>query len=168
MDLISFLLEIANNPPAYGFVFFLYAIATAVFLPIPVEIGLFNSSVHPIGLILILAVGKAVGSLIVYYLGIGIRNTIKKWTNAGPLSKKIIEVCEGFVRKYGYVGLFLIMSIPLMIDSATLYLFSILNPDNSEGHVLHVRNFVFINFFAGLLRGSIVFVVFYFVDVRLL
>ena len=49
MDFISFLLEIASNPVAYGFVFFLYAVAAAVILPIPVEIGLFNSSVHPIG-----------------------------------------------------------------------------------------------------------------------
>jgi len=167
MDFISFLIEIANNPVAYGIVFFLYAIAAAVFLPIPVEIGLFNSSVHPIGLILILAVGKGVGSFIVYYLGIGIRTTIKKWTEAGQLSKRIIDACEGFVRKYGYVGLFVIMSIPLMIDSATLYLFSILNPDNSEGYALRIRQFVLINFFAGLLRGSIVFLVFYIIGVQL-
>jgi membrane protein YqaA with SNARE-associated domain len=168
MDFISFLLELVNDPVAYGIVFFLYAVAAAVFLPIPVEIGLFNTNVHPVLLVIVLAAGKAVGSFIVYYIGIGVRKTIKKWSDGTPFTKKIVDACERFVLKYGYVGLFIIMSIPLMIDSATLYLFSLLNTKGDDGRALQMPRFVLINFFAGILRGSIVLAVFYFIGIRLL
>ena len=168
MDFISVLLELVNDPVAYGIVFFLYAVAAAVFLPIPVEIGLFNTNVHPVFLVVVLAAGKAVGSFIVYFIGIGVRKTIKKWSDGTPLTKKIVDACERFVLKYGYVGLFVIMSIPLMIDSATLYLFSLLNTKGDGGRALEMPRFVLINFFAGILRGSIVLAVFYLVGIRLL
>jgi len=161
-------MNLVNDPISYGIVFFLYSIAAAVFLPIPVEIGLFNTNVHPVLLIVILAAGKGVGSFIVYYIGIGVRNTIKKWSDGTPLTKKIIDASERFVLKYGYIGLFIIMSIPLMIDSATLYLFSLLNSRENGGRALEMPRFVLINFFAGILRGSIVLVLFYLIGVRLL
>ncbi len=168
MDFISFLMGLVNDPVAYGIVFFLYAVAAAVFLPIPVEIGLFNNNVHPVLLVVVLAAGKAVGSFIVFYIGIGVRKTLKKWSDGTPLTKKIVDSCERFVLKYGYVGLFIIMSIPLMIDSATLYLFSLLNTKEDGGRALEMPRFVLINFFAGILRGSIVLAVFYFIGIRLL
>ncbi len=161
-------MDLVNDPIAYGIVFFLYAVAAAVFLPIPVEIGLFNTSVHPVLLILILAAGKGLGSFIVYYIGIGVRKTVKKWTDGTPLTKKILDACERFVLKYGYVGLFIIMSIPLMIDSATLYLFSLLNTRENGKRALAMPRFVLINFFAGILRGAIVLAVFYGIGIKLL
>ena len=81
--------------------------------------------------------------------------------------KKIVSWCENIVRKYGYYGIFIIMSTPFMIDSATLYLFSLLNPKGEKG-ALTRKWFMLINIFAGTVRGTIILLVSYFFDVKLL
>ena len=74
--------------------------------------------------------------------------------------KKILYYCEQFVKKYGHIGLFIIMSIPLMIDSVTLYLFSLLNPKEETGkYAIAKRKFILINIGAGLVRGSIIIII---------
>jgi hypothetical protein len=60
------------------------------------------------------------------------------------------------------------MSIPLMIDSVSLYLFSLLNPKEKEGkRVLAKKRFILINIFAGLVRGSIIMILFWFFQIKL-
>jgi len=54
-----------------------------------------------------------------------------------------------------------------MIDSATLYLFSLLNSKNENKRAMTMRGFVLINVFAGGLRGSIVLSIAYFIGLRL-
>ncbi len=69
MDLTGILLGAAQDPVVYSIIFFIYVILTVLFLPIPVEIGLFNPYIHPALLIFILALGKGVGSLIAFEIG---------------------------------------------------------------------------------------------------
>jgi len=167
MDLIEILLGAMQDPIAYSIIFFIYVILTVLILPIPVEIGLFNPYIHPALLIYILALGKGVGSLIAFEIGTRVRGVLKKKSIGTPLTKKIIAWCERFIRKYGYYGLFIITSIPLMLDSVTVYLFSLLNPKDDGKRPMTRKWFVLINIVAGAVRGLIILLVAYFFSVRL-
>jgi membrane protein YqaA with SNARE-associated domain len=153
----------------YSFLFFIYVILAAIILPIPVEIGLFNPYVSPIFLILILGAGKGVGAFIVFHISQTLRKKIKgvSFGRNWNITKKVIQRLERFVRRYGHYGLFIIMSIPLMVDSITLYLFSLLNP-TEEKTVLTSTKFVLINISAGILRGIIILSIFYVVGIKLI
>jgi hypothetical protein len=166
MNFIDFLLALVEDPITYSLIFFIYVILAAIILPIPVEIGLFNTNINPLWLIFILAIGKGIGAMIAFEVGTRIRGGLKKRSYKISFMKKIVNWCEQFVGKYGYYGLFIIMSTPLMIDSATLYLFSLLNP--KEKKVAMTRKwFIVINIAAGATRGIIIFLVAYIFSIRL-
>lgn len=168
MDLIELLNQFIQNPLFYSLIFFVYTVLAAVILPIPVEIGLFNPYIHPILLIGILAIGKGVGAGIVFVIGVKLRSFFKSFNYSNRLTSKILKYCELFVIRYGHIGLFIIMSIPLMIDSVSLYLFSLLNPKEKEGkRALAKKRFILINIFAGLVRGSIIMILFWFFQIKL-
>jgi membrane protein YqaA with SNARE-associated domain len=167
MDLIGILLNTIGNPYLYSILFFLYVISASIFLPIPVEIGLFNPYMHPALLITILAIGKGCGSLIVYYIGTGVRKTAKKWTLKSQKIKQFITSSENFVKKYGAVGLYIFMSIPLMVDTLPLYLFSLLNAEENGKRALSKKKFVLINILAGATRGTLVIVVYTILKIKL-
>jgi len=167
MDLTGILLGATQDPISYSIIFFIYVILAVLILPIPVEIGLFNPFIHPALLIFILALGKGVGSFIVFEIGTRIRRVLKKRSIGTSLTKKIIAWCERFVRKYGYYGLFIIMSTPLMLDSVTVYLFSLLNPKDDGKMAITRRWFVLLNIAAGAVRGIIILLVAYFLSARL-
>ncbi len=166
MDLIGFLTGLATNPISYSIVFFTYTVLAAVILPIPVEIGLFNFHMHPALLVTILALGKGAGSLIVFEIGTKARGKIKKFSVSNAFIKKIVEYSEWFVENYGYYGLLLVLSTPLMIDSISLYLFSLLNPEE-KGIGMDREWFVGTNIVAGAIRGIITLAVFYYVGYKL-
>ncbi len=166
MDLIAILVGAFENPLIYSTIFFIYAVLAAVVLPIPVEIGLFNPYVHWFWKVLILAMGKGVGAFFVFQVGTKARMKMKNFSLGGRITKKIIEYCEWFVKNYGYYGLLIILSIPLMIDSISLYLFSLLNPEE-EGKGMEKGWFVVINTIAGGIRGAITLAVFYYVGYKL-
>jgi membrane protein YqaA with SNARE-associated domain len=166
MDLIDILLGVMGDPIIYSLIFFIYVILAAIILPIPVEIGLFNSFIHPVFLVLILAIGKGIGASLVFEIGTRIRGGLKKRSYKSSFMKKIVNWCERLVRKYGYYGLFIIMSIPLMIDSATLYLFTLLNPKEERGSMTR-KWFVIINIAAGAVRGIIILLLAYIFGVKL-
>jgi len=167
MNLIDILFSIGNDPLQYSLLFFTYAVLAAVILPIPVEIGLFNFAIHPVILVTVLALGKGVGSYFVFEIGVTARGKIKGWSEKTKISSKIVKYSEDFVKKYGYIGLFIILSTPLMIDSVSLYLFSLLNADKDGGKAMEMRWFVVINIVAGAVRGIITLAVFYYVGVKL-
>jgi len=167
MDLIGILFGTMHDPIGYSILFFIYVILTVLILPIPVEIGLFNPYIHPALLIFILALGKGVGSAIAFEIGTRARGVIKKRSIGTPFIKNIVSWCERFVRKYGYYGLFIIMSIPIMLDSVTVYLFSLLNPRVDGKKAMTRVWFVLINIGAGAVRGIIILLVAYFFSVRL-
>ena len=166
MNFIDFLFGVMEDPVSYSIVFLIYVILASIILPIPVEIGLFNSNINPALLIIILAIGKGIGSFIAFEIGSRVRGGLKKRTYQNILMKKIINWCERFVMKYGYYGLLIIMSTPLMLDSATLYLFSILNP-NERGEAMTKKWFILINFAAGGIRGTIILLIAYVFGMRL-
>ncbi|MBN2603989.1 MAG: hypothetical protein JXA91_07660 [Candidatus Thermoplasmatota archaeon] len=167
MDLLDILSGFVQDPISYSILFFVYVILAAVILPIPVEIGLFNPFINPVLLIFILSIGKGIGALIVFEIGIKLRSIFKKLVKSPKITKKIIYYCERFVKKYGYFGLFIIMSIPLMIDSASLYLFSVLNSRKNGKRAMARNWFVLINIFAGAVRGGIIIILAYVIGIRL-
>ena len=167
MDLLNILSGLVQDPISYSLLFFIYVILAAIILPIPVEIGLFNPFISPVLLIFIFAIGKGIGALIVFEIGLKLRSLLKKITNGPKITKKLIDYCELFVKKYGYFGLFIIMSTPLMIDSASLYLFSILNSKKNGKRAMSRNQFVLINIIAGAVRGSIIIILAYLIGIRL-
>ncbi|MFO8133536.1 MAG: hypothetical protein R6U10_06380 [Thermoplasmatota archaeon] len=171
MDLMQVLLDAMGNPLAYSLIFFVYVVLAAVILPIPVELGLFNPELAPplrwLLPIIILAAGKGVGAYIVFNIGSRARKKLKSLSMGGKATTRIVEAAERFVRRYGHIGLFVIMSIPLMVDSVSLYLFSLLNPHEQENTALAERTFVGINVAAGAVRGIIILAVAYYVGIRL-
>lgn len=78
----------------------------------------------------------------------------------GWLSRK----SEGFVRRYGILAMYVIMSVPGMVDTIPLYLFSILN---EEGTLMRLREFALANFLAGVNRAFVIFAVLELLGVRL-
>lgn len=169
MNFLDFLFGLTSNPFLYSLIFFVYVVLAVVILPVPVELGLFNPSVHPVILIALLAVGKGAGSLIVYFIGATVRKKIKARALGKNfvLTQKLIKISEEFVKKYGYYGLFIIMSTPLMIDSVSLYLFSLLNPRYKDRKALSATRFVVVNILAGAMRGIIILSLAYYVGIKL-
>ncbi len=153
-DMMQFLSAAAGNPALYSILFFIYAVLATIILPIPVEFGLFMSpSIHPALKAIILGAGKSVGALLVFYIGVKVEDDIRKWSQVFPWYKRFVEKMGAFVAKYGYYALFIMLSIPLMLDTVPLYLFTLFN---KEGKGMERNKFALVNFFAGVLRASIV------------
>jgi hypothetical protein len=139
-------------------------LAAAVFLPLPVELGLFVGNVHPVIKVLILGAGKAAGSYFVFVIGFKVDKKINKITTTFKRYGKFVNKMEGFVGKYGYYALFLILSIPLMVDTVPLYIFSIYNKDDGG---MTQKGFVIVSFLAGITRGAIIFAILFGFGVKL-
>lgn len=160
----SLLEGVAHDPLLYTILFFLYAVAATVFLPIPVEFGLFLSSATPVWITaIVLGLGKMTGAAIVFYLGGRIGETItnlRRWR----FFAWFLDKMHWFVAKTRYVGLYLILSTPLMLDTVPLYLFSLFN----EKGVMRMRYFALTNFLAGVTRATIIYVMFYTLGIQLI
>lgn len=74
--------------------------------------------------------------------------------------KWIMRQSEKFIRRFGYPAVFVIMMIPLMIDTVPLYVFSILNKETGKKYMTE-RGFVLVNIGAGITRAVIVWLIFY-------
>lgn len=168
MDVLDLLFNAVKDPLSYSIIFFIYVILASIILPIPVETGLFNPHINPVWLIIILAVAKGIGAFIVYNISKHLRKFMKQFSigKTWKITKKIVSLSENFVKKYGHYGLYIIMSIPLMVDTITLYLFSLLNP-TEEKTALTATKFVFINIAAGATRGAIIVAISYYIGIRL-
>jgi hypothetical protein len=163
--LIQFLESLSQDPVAYSVVFFLYSVAATVFLPIPVEIGLFFSPETSIVIkALVLGSGKAVGSVIVFLLGDRVGNGMNGWAMKHRLFRWFMDLMRRFVAWAGYIGLYIILSIPLMVDTVPIYLFALFN---KEG-VMKLRWFALTNFLAGITRAALVYGVFLLLDIQLI
>lgn len=168
MNLIDILIHAVNDPVTYSIIFFVYSVLAAVILPIPVELGLFNPNINPAILITVLALGKGVGSFFVFEIGTRARNKIKDFSVKNAFMEKLVKYSESFVKKYGSIGLFVILSTPLMIDSISLYLFSLLNPEEDGKKALSRGWFITINIIAGAVRGLVTLIVYYYVGLKLI
>jgi len=154
MDLMGLLSQMEGDVYLYPLFLFFYSIAAAVFLPIPVEVVLFTGSNTALWVKMVaLAAGKAVGSIIVFYIGFELEGFITKWSQRWKFFGLIVRFSQWFVAKLKYLGLYILLSIPLMSDTAVLYIFSLFN---KEGDTFKVKMFVVVNFLAGMTRVLIV------------
>jgi hypothetical protein len=163
--LMDFLNQVQGDPYAYSALFLLYAIAATIFLPIPVELMLFLSPATPFFIkALLLGLGKALGSILVFYIGVNVEGPIIRLTQKWSFFRMVVSTCRWITKKLGYFGLYLIMSVPLMVDTVPVYLFSIFKEDG-EKHDL--RLFVLANLAAGFNRAAIVYFVFLELGIKL-
>lgn len=168
MDLMGALADAASNPWTYILLFYIYCILAAVLLPIPVELGLIGlaaGNFHLFGLpvfqsFMILAVimglGKATGGQIVFTIGVKLEDDVRRWLK-WKWFQSLMEKSSWLVQKLGYVGLYIILSIPLMSDTVPLYLFSFLNRD---GKLFENKWFFVTNILAGMTRAIVVGILF--------
>lgn len=163
--LMSFLNQVEGDPLTYSVVFLLYAIAATIFLPIPVELMLFLSPATPFYTkALLLGAGKAIGSILVFYIGVNVEKPILRLSEKWKFFRMVVSTCKWFVDKLGYIGLYLIMSVPLMVDTVPVYLFSIFMKEDSKRDV---RLFALTNMAAGVTRAAIVYFVFMELDIKI-
>lgn len=158
-DLMIWLGMLANDPIVYVVIFFLFCVAAAIILPIPVELGLFLGTAVPYPVLaIVLGLGKAVGSLFVFEVGVKVEPRIRRWSAKYRLVGKFIKLAEEFVSRYRYYALYILLSIPFMSDTVVLYLFSLLN---REGTAMGMKWFAITNFLAGVTRAAILALLLY-------
>jgi hypothetical protein len=170
MDIISQLLDflesLANDPVAYLVIFYIFCVLAAIILPIPVEFGLFlNPEVNILIKALVLGLGKATGAALIFYLGIKVEGPIRNMSRRWEWFRRFVDLMDRFVCKTRYIGLYILLSIPLMTDTVPIYLFSVFN---KEGKALGPRWFTLTNFLAGVTRAMAVYIVFLIFGVKLL
>jgi hypothetical protein len=162
--LMDFLESLSHDPLLYSIVFFLYTVAATVFLPIPVEIGLFLSPTAPIWLkALVLGLGKAVGSVLVFKLGGKLENPLNSLAGRWGWFQRFVELMHRFVARTRYFGLYAILSVPLMVDTVPIYLFAIFNQKGT----MDLPRFTLTNFAAGITRALIVYGIFIYFNIIL-
>lgn len=157
-ELVNFLETHQADPTTYLASLFVFSIGAAIILPIPVESALvFAPSSVPIFFVaLVLGLGKAVGSMAVFVIGAKIEQAVVSFNRFGWF-RWLLNKSEAFVRKFGYFALYAIMSVPFMLDTVPLYIFSILN---KEGKLMRIHWFAVANLAAGTTRGMIILVAF--------
>jgi len=155
--LTTFLEQVQGDPLTYSVVFFIYIIAATIFLPVPVELMLFLSPATPFVIkAILLGVGKAIGSIIVFYIGMNVEGPILSLTKKWGFFRMVVSTCKWFVDKLGYIGLYLIMSVPVMVDTVPVYLFSIFKKQRTRRDL---QLFALTNLIAGITRAAIVYFV---------
>ncbi|MFP3952520.1 MAG: VTT domain-containing protein [Candidatus Acetothermia bacterium] len=108
-----------------------YGFLVAVALPTPSEAMLVAAPALPIHLTIFLSgIGKTIGSYVAYFAA---RNLLKsnvvedrllKWFHLQELHEKVESATFSAVKKYGYAGLFVLLCIPGLPDTASIYAFS--------------------------------------------
>jgi len=163
-ELMDFLFQYSADPVLYAIVFFIYGILAAIILPIPVELGLIWNPGTPFLIkALILGAGKCVGSVLVFLIGARVEEKVRTWSRWGWFSW-LVHKCEWLVEKLGYLGLLILLSIPGMVDTIPVYLFSVFNRD---GKVLELRYFALVNFVGGVIRAVVLYMLLEFFGIYL-
>ena len=160
VDFGRLLCEFLTNPIIYFLLVFGFSIAVAIVLPIPIELPLFvaiagGSLALFTAALLAVALGKAVGAWLVFLLGLKVEGAMNRWAQRSKVIERIMKALERFVRFTGTLGLFALLSIPFMSDTAVLYFYALFN---EEGKTIGRRRFIMTNFLAGITRVSIFFI----------
>jgi hypothetical protein len=100
----------------------------------------------------------------VFFIGLKVDEKAKNMTDRFKRYGKFVKLLEGFVGRFGYYALYVILSIPLMVDTVPLYLFAIYN--KNEGG-MDQKGFVMVNFLAGCTRAIIIFAVLWSFGIKL-
>ena len=94
-DMMHFLEASANDPLSFSVIFLIYTVLAAVFLPIPVEVGLFFSPATPVAVkIFVMGLGKMLGSMLVFSIGLKLGDEIKDLS----ASRRFLTVSERCLR----------------------------------------------------------------------
>jgi uncharacterized membrane protein YdjX (TVP38/TMEM64 family) len=151
---IPFLLGFESSGPAgYLLSLFLYAVAAAVALPTPVELLLpFYPEVNPLLKATVLGLGKGVGAVAVFFVGKHVNTWLERWSARHARGRRILGLLEAFVRRTGWIGLLVLLAIPLMSDTAVNYFYSLLN---REAEAVSRWRFVLANVVGGVVRALI-------------
>ena len=176
-QLLDFLSANQTDPLTYLLLFFLFSVAAAVFLPIPIEVGLiWNPGLFFPLKALDLGLGKATGAVAVFYIPTAVRRLARRFGHSHPGSRQsdtipstpphlrwgwlrwLAEKSEKFTRRYGVFAMYVIMSVPGMVDTVPLYVFSIVNKDRT---LIGLRDFALANFLAGINRAFIIYAITY-------
>lgn len=175
-QLMDYLQANQTDPLTYLLVFFLFSVAAAIILPIPIEIGLvWNPGMFFPLKALDLGLGKAAGSVCVFFIPSRLGAFLHKLGYhrahlASPAPPRwgwlrwLSDRSESFTRRYGVIAMYVIMSIPGMIDTIPLYIFSIIN---KEGTIIRLRDFALANFLAGINRAFIIYALLELLGIRL-
>jgi hypothetical protein len=207
-QLMNYLEANQTDPLTYLVVFFLFSVAAAIFLPIPIEIGLvWNPGLFFPLKALDLGLGKAVGAIAVFFIPSKVGAAARRLSRWGPIKhlrallgaageksgfdksqlykrlrrrrlaasvapappkwgwlRWLSRKSEGFARRYGVIAMYVIMSVPGMIDTIPLYIFSIINKERT---LISLRDFALANFLAGINRAFIIFALLELLGIRL-
>jgi len=157
-DLLGALQSFLGDPAIYLLLVFAYSILVAIILPIPIEIALIwpllnGELAYFVAVVLVMAIGKTVGALIVLYLGIKVEKTVYFWSRKFKWFGKVVHYLALFVKKTGFIGLYFILSIPLMTDTVPIYIYSIFHEEGTKPSKI---KFGMSNFLAAITRGVLI------------
>ncbi len=163
-QLMDYLMANQADPATYLFILFLFCIAAAIILPIPIEIALiWNPGLFFPVKALVMGLGKGTGAVAVFLIGAKVEHVVKRFSRWGWFNWLLVK-SEAFVRRFGIFAMYIIMSIPGMIDTIPLYLFSIFN---QEGTLMSLRDFALANLLAGINRAFLIFAIFEILGIKL-
>lgn len=164
-QLMDYLAANQADPVTYLIIFFIFCVAAAIVLPIPVEIALVvNPGIHILVKAVVMGLGKGTGALAVFFIGRKIDETVGVYARKWRWYSWLLRHSEKLVRDYGYVALYAIMAVPGMVDTIPLYIFSILN---KEGQLMKAWAFVVVNILAGVTRAMLIYFLFTAFDIEL-
>src|SRR3990172_6609335 len=70
-----------------------------------------------------MAIGKTVGAWLIFYLALRVEGSIRHWSERYTIARRVVNWCERFVRKTNYYGFFILLLIPLMSHTISLFIF---------------------------------------------
>jgi membrane protein YqaA with SNARE-associated domain len=166
MDFIGLLSDATSNPFVFFPLLFFYSIAVAIILPLPLELALIfvEDPAYMVATAIVIGLGKMVGAWAIFFLGLKVEDNIRRWSEKYKIVNKIVKFSIWFVDKTGYVGLFILLSIPFMTDTVPIYIYALFN---EEGKLMKRNYFLLTNFAAGIVRG-IVFILLWNAGIRLI
>ncbi|MEE9116085.1 MAG: hypothetical protein V3U09_04230 [Thermoplasmata archaeon] len=154
MDLIALLSDATANPFVFFPLLFTYSVLVAIILPLPIELALFfvEDPTYMVVTAIVIGLGKMVGAWGIFFLGLKVEDNIRRWSEKYKIVNKIVKFSIWFVDKTGYVGLFILLSIPFMTDTVPIYVYALFN---EEGKLMKRNYFLLTNFVAGIVRSLI-------------
>lgn len=130
----------ATGWPGLGIVFVYSFVLGFAVLPLPSELVLFapldlglSKTARLVLIMLVSGIGKAIGSVLVLWISVSVRES-------DPVQKAIESsrfrfhewsrrVSVRMAKRYGYIGMALVLSVPFFPDTASVYAFSVLEDD---------------------------------------
>src|SRR2546428_12614383 len=101
--------------------------AGAAALPIPGGLPLLlYPDLNPAFKAIALGLGKAVGAVVVFFVGNKVNPYIERWMDRHPIGKRVLKLLEAFVRRTVAIGLAVLLAIPFFYDNAVNYFYSLL------------------------------------------